>query len=49
MPMFPRQEEGNLAVQAAMLRIESKFDVTTGLRGSRPESVDKIISRSLME
>jgi tetratricopeptide (TPR) repeat protein len=45
--MFHRQEESNLALHAAILHIESKLDVATGLPGSRPESVDKFISSQL--
>ena len=45
--MFQEQRESNLAVQAAVLRIESKLDGAIDLPGARSDSVNKFISGQL--
>lgn len=45
--MFQEQRESNLAVQTAVLRIESKLDGAIGLPGARSDSVNKFISSQL--
>ena len=45
--MFQEQRESNLAVQTAVLRIESKLDGAIGLPGARSDSVNKFISGQL--
>ncbi|MYZ50876.1 hypothetical protein [Malikia spinosa] len=45
--MFHEQRDSNLALQATVLRIESKLDIVTGLPGARPDSVNKFISSQL--
>ena len=45
--MFHEQRESNVAIQTAVLRIESKLDVATGLPVARSDSVNKFISGQL--